>query len=65
MPSKYQYKFTIKHDKAWAWHIGAFLCVEPKAYDGKRDIYLFFCLGKHDFSIGWLHVYDYKCEDEL
>ena len=53
MPEKYVRKFRVKHDKAWAWHIGLFLCIEPKSeLTGKRDIYLSFCLGTHDFSIG-------------
>lgn len=56
------YKFTINHSRAWAWHIGVNFCVEPKNdIDGHRDIYLFICLGKHDFSIGFLHWW--KCDD--
>lgn len=54
MPDNYVRKFRIKHDKAWVWHIGLFFCVEPKDETGKRDIYLFFCFGTHDFSIGLL-----------
>lgn len=27
MPDKYKYGFTIKHDRAWSWHIGAFFSV--------------------------------------
>lgn len=43
-------------------HMGLFLCVEPKStVTGKRDIYLFFCLGMHDFSIGMITKFD---EDE-
>ena len=57
MGNKYKYKLTVKHDKAWAWHIGAFLCIEPKCiFSEKRDVYLYFCIGKHDFSIGFMHV---------
>lgn len=56
MNDKYIYRFGFKHDKAWAWHIGLFFCIEPKCMDGKRDIYLFFCVGKHDFSIGFMHL---------
>ena len=52
------YKFAIKHDKAWAWHTGIFFCVEPKYDDGKRDVYLLMCFGRHDFSIGLLHLWD-------
>lgn len=54
---KFVYKFTFKHDKAWAWHIGINLCIHPKDVFGKRDIYLFICLGRHDFSIGMMNVY--------
>uniref|UniRef100_A0AAU8AZR0 Uncharacterized protein n=1 Tax=Dulem virus 35 TaxID=3145753 RepID=A0AAU8AZR0_9CAUD len=56
MNSKYIYRFGFKHDEAWAWHIGLFFCIEPKCMDGKRDMYLFFCVGKHDFSIGFMHL---------
>lgn len=42
MPDNYVRKFRIKHDKAWAWHIGLFFCVEPKDETGKRDIYICF-----------------------
>lgn len=53
MSDTYVRKFRIKHDKAWAWHIGLFFCVEPKSeLIGKRDVYLFFCFGRHDISIG-------------
>lgn len=53
MPTYVKRKFRVKHDKAWAWHIGLFFCVEPKSeLTGKRDVYLFFCIGRHDFSIG-------------
>lgn len=38
--------------------MGLFLCVEPKTDLGKRDFYLFFCLGRHDFSIGMITEYD-------
>lgn len=58
MPSKAKdYRFKFRHDEAFAWHIGINFCIEPKHYDGKRDIYLFFCIGKHDFSIGFMHVW--------
>lgn len=57
------YKFMARHDIAWAWHIGIHFCVEPKnEVDGKRDIYLFICLGRHDFTIGCLHFWN---EDDL
>uniref|UniRef100_UPI004057A784 hypothetical protein n=1 Tax=Acetatifactor sp. TaxID=1872090 RepID=UPI004057A784 len=56
MGTKTKYGFRLKHDIAWAWHIGINFCVEGKSsYDGKRDVYLFFCLGRHDFSIGFIH----------
>ena len=56
MGTKTKYGFRIKHDRAWAWHIGINFCVEEKSsYDGNRDIYLFLCFGRHDFSIGFLH----------
>lgn len=58
MPSIGVRKFRIKHDRSWAWHMGLFLCVEPKTDLGKRDFYLFFCLGRHDFSIGMITEYD-------
>lgn len=64
MPKKAKWtrKFCITHDCAWSWHIGLFLCVEPKStVTGKRDIYLLFCLGMHDFSIGMITKFD---EDE-
>ncbi len=52
-------KFRVTHDKAWAWHIGICFCVEPKSIvTGKRDIYLFLCLGMHDFSIGMITEYN-------
>jgi hypothetical protein len=53
---KYKYKFTIEHDKSWGWHIGAFFCISPKDEFGFREIYLFLCLGRHDFSIGFLRI---------
>lgn len=56
MPFHYKHKFTIKHDKAHAFHIGAFLCIDPYSCTGKKEIYLFLCFGKHDFSIGFLDV---------
>lgn len=56
--SKFTYKFAFKHTEAWGWHIGIHFCIEPKAMDGKRDAYLFICLGKHDFTIGMIHVYN-------
>ncbi len=50
----------VKHSEAWSWHIGVNFCVEPKnAIDGHRDIYLFICIGKHDFAIGLLHWWKY------
>ena len=61
MPEKAKWtrKFRITHDCAWAWHIGLFFCVEPKStVTGKHDIYLFFCLGMHDFSIGMITEYN-------
>lgn len=53
MPSKYIYRFRFKHDKAWGWHIGIHFGITPNI-GGDREYYLFVCLGKHDFSIGWL-----------
>lgn len=59
MPSTGIQKFRFKHDKSWAWHIGIFFCIEPKQeMSGKRDVYLFFCIGWHDFSIGMITEYD-------
>lgn len=59
MPENGTRKFMFKHDKSWTWHIGAFLCIEPKSIAiNKRDIYLFFCFGHHDFSIGMITDYD-------
>lgn len=59
MGQKLKYVFKIKHDIAWAWHIGIHFCIEPKSdYDGKRDMYLFLCLGRHDFTIGFIHDYE-------
>lgn len=56
MGTKTKYGFMLKHDRAWGWHIGCHFCIEPKSdYDGNRDIYLFIGLGKHDFSIGFMH----------
>ena len=55
MNSKWVYKFAFKHDIAWSWDIGAFFCVSPKDIRLNREIYLFFCIGKHDFSIGMLN----------
>ena len=54
----YKYKFGFKHDEAWGWHVGAFLCISPKDVDGHREVYLFFCIGKHDFSIGFMNLYE-------
>lgn len=59
--SKYKYKFGIKHDEAWGWHIGINFCISPKSNFGKREIYLFICLGRHDFTIG--KYYEYIEED--
>lgn len=58
MAERIRRRFQFKHDKAWAWHIGVFFCVEPKDETGQRDIYLLFCIGTHDFSIGWLSDYE-------
>ena len=56
MGTKTKYGFRIKHDIAWAWHIGIHFCVEPKSdYDGNREMYLFLCFGMHDFTIGFIH----------
>lgn len=57
MPDKYKYGFTIKHERAWGWHIGAFFCISPKNAFGHREIYLFLCFGKRDISIGLLETY--------
>ena len=65
MSRKGKYRFAFRHDKAWAWHLGAFFVVEEKmSEDGKRDIYLFFCIGRHDFSIGFMHCYDEQQDDD-
>ena len=65
MTSKYKNKFTIKHDKSsWGWHIGAFFCISPKEANGKREIYLFLCFGKHDFSIGFLNICEAAEQEE-
>lgn len=54
-PNTFVQRFRFKHDRAWSWHIGVTFCVEPKSEaTGKRDIYLFFCVGTHDFSMGLL-----------
>lgn len=68
MGTKTKYKFRINHDRAWAWHIGINFCIEKKSsFDGKRDIYLFLCLGTHDFAIGLMHEWetdlDYEPQD--
>lgn len=62
MGSKYKYGFNFNHDKAWAWHLGLFFCIEPKWEDGKRDIYIFIGIGNHDFSIGMMHT-DEECPE--
>lgn len=58
MPSKFKYKFGFKHDEAWGWHIGLNFCMSSKDVNGNREIYLFLCLGKHDFSIGFMNFYE-------
>ena len=58
MPEKWKYGFRIKYEKAWAWHIGLFFCIHPKDVNGKREVYLFFCLGRHDISIGFMADYN-------
>ena len=49
MGNKYKKGFFAIHDKAYDYHIGAFLCCDTSM----KEIYLFFCIGKHDFSIGY------------
>lgn len=51
-------RFRAKHDIAWAWHIGIFFCIEPRNSIGQRNIYLLFCFGHHDLSIGMITGYD-------
>lgn len=41
--------FFIIHDKAIAYHIGAFLCLDTAF----KEVYLFCCIGKFDISIGY------------
>lgn len=60
MLSKYVYKFGVQHDKAWGWHAGIHFCITPADVFVHREIYLFICLGHHDFSIGFLNF----CVDE-
>lgn len=55
----YKRGFKIKHDKEYdRFHIGVFFCIDYKDIKGKRDKYLFICLGFHDFSIGVMTDYE-------
>lgn len=59
MPSNGIRKFRFKHNQSWSWHIGLFFCIEPKSdLTRKRDFYLFFCFGRHDFSIGMITEFE-------
>ena len=58
MGDKGTYKFGVVHDRSWGWHIGIHFCISPKFDNGKREIYLFVCLGTHDFSIGFLNFHE-------
>ncbi len=55
MNERKPFRFGVIHDRAWGWHFGVHFCISPKELDGNREIYLFICLGKHDFIIGFLH----------
>lgn len=61
MPEGCTRKFRFKHDISWSWHIGLFFCIEPKNVTGKRDYYLFFCFGRHDFSLGMITESEDEC----
>lgn len=58
MSDKSTYRFGVKHDRAWGWHIGVNFCIAPKDINGNREIYLFVCIGKHDFSIGFINFWE-------
>ncbi len=45
----YNKGFFTYHDKIDNFHIGLFICHDKYV----KELYLFFCLGKHDFSIGY------------
>ena len=49
MNNKTDKGFFIIHDKTDRFHVGAFI-VYDKFF---KECYLFLCLGKHDFSIGY------------
>ena len=58
MSDKSTYRFGVKHDRSWGWHIGVNFCIAPKDINGNREIYLFVCVGKHDFSIGFINFWE-------
>lgn len=48
-------EFIISHEKtSGRFHWGIHFFIDYKDRDGKRDIYMFLCLGKHEISIGWM-----------
>ena len=49
MNNKTDKGFFIIHDKTDRFHVGAFI-VYDKFF---KECYLYLCLGKHDFSIGY------------
>lgn len=56
---KYTRRFRIIHEKSWSWHVGWFFCVGPKPETNeRRDIYLFVCFARHNFSIGMITEID-------
>ena len=55
MRDRYIRKFRVEVDTiSGRWHVGIFFCSDFKNILGKRDKYVFICLGHKEISIGMI-----------
>jgi hypothetical protein len=55
MGDKYIRKFRVEINTiSYRWHVGIFFCNDFKNILGKRDKYVFICLGHKEISIGMI-----------
>ena len=59
MGDKYIRKFRVEVNTVYGrWHVGIFFCSDFKNILGKRDKYVFICLGHKEISIGMITKYE-------